>query len=115
MTKGILESFIYIGYGILIFILMYALMKLGNMLFKEESLGGGDIKLMSALGMIAKPLVSVLSLSLAAFIALPCSLYFLIKKKDKIIPFGPFLVIGVLIIMILGIDTNDIVSFLTNK
>ena len=115
ITKGFIEALIYVGYGLLMFMLMFCLMKFGNILFKEESLGGGDIKLMGILGMISKPLVSVASLSLAAFIALPCSLYFMIKNKDKIMPFGPFIVMGVLVIMIFGIETSDIVKFLTNR
>ena len=112
IAKGILEACTYVVYGLMMFAIMYLLMKLGNFLFKEESLGGGDIKLMGILGMINKPLVSVLSLSVSAFIALPCSLYLYYRKKDKVIPFGPFLVAGVLLIMFLGIDTKDIIDFL---
>ena len=97
------------------FLFMYGLMKLGNLLFKEESLGGGDIKLMAVLGMTVKPLVSVLSLSLGAFLALPGSIYLLLKKKDKIIPFGPFIVGAFIIVMLMGIDTQDIINYLTNK
>ena len=113
ITKGILEACTYVVYGLIMFSLMYALMKFGNALFKKESLGGGDIKLMGILGMINKPIVSMVSLSLAAFIALPCSIYFLKKNKDKVIPFGPFIVLGFIIIMFLGIDTKDIIEFLT--
>ncbi|MBQ6546816.1 MAG: prepilin peptidase [Bacilli bacterium] len=113
IDKGILDACTYVVYGLLMFGLMYALMKFGNALFKKESLGGGDIKLMGILGMINKPIVSITALSLAAFIALPCSIYFLKKNKDKVIPFGPFIVIGFILIMFLGIDTNDIIKFLT--
>ena len=115
LKRGILSACTYAVFGLMMFLLMFLLMKLGNALFKEESLGGGDIKLMGILGMINKPLVSVLSLSLSAFIALPCSLYLYLSKKDKVIPFGPFLVVGAIIIMLLGIDTNDIVTFLTKN
>lgn len=112
ISRGLVGACIYTIYGLIMFLLMYLLMKLGNFLFKEESLGGGDIKLMGILGMISKPLVSSLSLSVAAFIALPCSLYLYFLKKDKVIPFGPFLVAGVLLIMFLGIDTKTIIDFL---
>ena len=113
VLRGILDACSYAVYGLIMFALMYLLMKFGNALFKQESLGGGDIKLMGILGMINKPIVSITSLSLAAFIALPCSVYFLKKNKDKVIPFGPFIVIGFMLIMFFGIDTQDIIKFLT--
>lgn len=113
IAKGILNACSYMVYGLIMFLLMYLLMKLGNALFSKESLGGGDIKLVGVLGMINKPLVSLFSLSLAAFIALPCSLYFLKANKDKMIPFGPFLVIGFISILFLEVDTTSIISFLT--
>lgn len=112
ITKGFLDACSYVVFGLIMFLFMFALMKIGNALFKEESLGGGDIKLMGILGMTFKPLLSVASLTLAAFIALPCSLYLMISKKDKIIPFGPFIIAGFIIIMFTGIDARDIVEFL---
>ena len=113
ISKGILDACTYAVYGLMMFLLMYLLMKFGNAIFKKESLGGGDIKLMGILGMINKPLVSVTALTIAAFVALPCSVYFLKKNKDKAIPFGPFIVIGFLLIMFFGIDVKDIIEFLT--
>ena len=113
ISKGFLDACTYVFYGLIMFLLMYALMKFGNALFKEESLGGGDIKLMGILGMINKPLVSVLGLSIAAMAALPCSTYFLIRKKDNKIPFGPFIVFGFILIFLLDIDTQTIIDFLT--
>jgi len=113
ISKGILDACTYAVYGLIMFLLMYLLMKFGNAVFKKESLGGGDIKLMGILGMINKPLVSITGLTIAAFIALPCSIYFLKNNKDRVIPFGPFIAAGFLLIMFLGIDVKDIVEFLT--
>lgn len=113
LVLGIVNACTYAVYGLVMFLLMYLLMKLGNALFQKESLGGGDIKLMGILGMINKPLVSLCALSFASFVALPCSIYFLKTNKDKVIPFGPFIVIGFILIMFLGIDTTDIIEFLT--
>ena len=115
ITKGFVDACVYIIYGIMIFLLMYLLMIFGNAVFKEESLGGGDIKLMGILGMIHKPIISVTSLALASLIALPVSIFFLKKNKDRIIPFGPFLVAALLIITLTGLNTDTIVNFLTNK
>lgn len=115
ITKGFVSACTYVIYGLMIFMLMYLLMKVGNILFKEESLGGGDIKLMGVLGMLNKPIVSVVSLALAAIMALPISVFFLRKNNDKHIPFGPFLVGAMLIIVLTGLSVNDIVAFLTKQ
>lgn len=36
ISKGFLEACTYVVYGLIMFIFMYLLMKLGNFLFKEE-------------------------------------------------------------------------------
>ena len=112
LTKGVKGSLIYLGYGLLMFMFMFILMKLGNAIFKEESLGGGDIKLMAVLGMTLKPIMSFFALSTGALLALPISLYIYKSKKDKIIPFGPFILCGFLIIMFAQVDTETIFSLL---
>lgn len=109
---GPLKALIYLGYGTLMFLFMFVLMKLGNAIFKEESLGGGDIKLMGVLGMTLKPILSFFSLSIGAFLALPVSLYLYKTKKDKIIPFGPFIICGFLIVLFTKLDTNVIFNLL---
>lgn len=113
ISKGFVEACKYSVYGLLMFILMFLLMKLGNALFKEESLGGGDIKLMGALGTTMIPFLSFSSLTLGAILALPISIYIYIKNKDKVIPFGPFIIAGFLIIMFTKIDFNEIINMLT--
>lgn len=110
--KGIGAMVTYLLYGALMFLFMFVLMKLGNAVFKEESLGGGDIKLMGVLGMTLKPIMSFFSLSIGAFVALPISLYIYKTKKDKIIPFGPFIVAGFLIVLFMKIDVQTIVDLL---
>ena len=99
-------------FGLSMFIFMYLLMLLGNKLFKEESLGGGDIKLLFVLGMTVPLVLSFLGVALASFIALPVSLIILYKKKDKIVPFGPFLVGAFLIIILLKLDIDKVYTFL---
>ena len=113
ISKGFLEACTYVVYGLIMFIFMYLLMKLGNFLFKEESLGGGDIKLMGVLGQLFNPFMSFISLALASLIAIPSSLFFNIKKKDNIIPFGPFITGGFLIMLFSKLDLQTILDFLT--
>ena len=113
ISKGFLDACTFVVYGLIMFLFMFALMKLGNFLFKEESLGGGDIKLMGILGMTLPPLLSFSSLTLAALMALPGSLFFYLKRKDKIIPFGPFIVGGFLIIIFSKITTPELIELIT--
>lgn len=74
------------GYG---FLFVAAL--LGNWLFKKESMGGGDLKLMGMMGaFIGLPQIFYVFM-LAPFIALPFALWYRAVKKEEQIPFGPFL------------------------
>ncbi len=99
--------------GIIMFIIMYLLKKLGDFLFKKESMGGGDIKLMFIFGLIFDLPVACISICLAAFIALPTIVLLLPKLKDKEIPFGPFLAISAIILLLFKVDTGLIVDLLT--
>lgn len=84
--------------GLFVFIMMYLLMILGNYLFKRESLGGGDIKLSFVAGLALGPAMGMLYICLAAFLALPYAIYVMIKNKESMLPFGPFLATSMLLI-----------------
>ena len=77
---------------------------LGDFIFKRESLGGGDIKLMFLFGMVLGLPMSVATIFLATFIAFPVAIYVLFSRKDNLIPFGPFLAMGAILIHISKID-----------
>ena len=99
--------------GLSLFFFMYCLMKLGNALFKKESLGGGDVKLFFVLGLVIDPFLGLVTIFLASLIALPVSLYLLYKNKEHMIPFGPFILIAFLIVFFSKITTSEIFEFLT--
>lgn len=84
--------------GLIIFIIMYGLMLLGNFLFKKESLGGGDIKLSFIAGLVLGVKLGIFYIVLAAFLAFPYAVYITIRNKENMLPFGPFLVSSLLII-----------------
>lgn len=98
----------YLVFGLIMFLFMYFVMLLGNLLFKKESLGGGDIKLLFVLGMCLPIQLSFVSLIVSVILALPLSIYLLFSHKDRVLPFGPFLVSGTLLILMLKIDVNQI-------
>ncbi len=101
--------------GILAFGIMFAIMKFGEYIFKKECLGGADVKLMFLIGVTLEPLLSLLVIILASVIALPVSLFLMAKNKESIIPFGPFIMIGLLIIFFTKLNSGEIIEFLLRK
>ena len=112
---GVKPFILAIFSGFICFLIMYLIMKFGEFIFKKECLGGADVKLMILSGVTLEPFLSLLVIILASFIALPVSLLLLFRHKENIIPFGPFLVIGILVIFFLKLDTMSIVGFLLGR
>lgn len=110
----IYQTCLDILFGILSFITMLVIKKIGDAIFKQESLGGGDIKLMFLVGLVLGYEMAICNIFLATFIAFPIALYLLIKKKDNIIPFGPFLSMSAIILYISGLDFAKIIDFIIN-
>lgn len=117
-----IEIFCVYGYKVLLYrilsafisgIIMFLLKKLGDFLFKKESMGGGDIKLLFVLGLTLGWPLAIISIFLAAIIGLPIALIICIRKKDHILPFGPFLGMSAILILFSKIDINQIIDFLT--
>lgn len=117
----IIEIFIKDGFNILLsnllnaiimFIIMFIIKKIGDLLFKRESMGGGDIKLMFIYGLVLGWPTSCISICLASFIGLPISLMLLKKNNNHEVPFGPFLAISAIIIILCKIDINTIIDIL---
>lgn len=109
---GLFGTLFHIGTGCFLFFLMYFIMIIGNYFFKKESMGGADIKLMFLFGLVLDPLLGTMSIFLGSFIALPISLLLYYIKRDKVIPFGPFLTIALLLIFFTKLTPTDILSFL---
>ena len=98
--------------GILAFITMFLLKKLGDFLFKKESMGGGDIKLLGVFGLVIGYPMSLLTIFLGAIIALPISLITIKNNSSHIIPFGPFLALGAILILLSQLDINTLQNLL---
>lgn len=111
-TVGIINTCENIFNGILAFLTMYALKLLGDFIFNKESLGGGDIKLMFLFGLVLGYDMAIVSVFLGTFLAFPIALYVLIRRKDNMIPFGPFLAIGAIFILITKLNLDKIINFL---
>lgn len=109
---GLYDTSLKILAGIGAFVTMYLIKKIGDILFKQESLGGGDIKLMFLVGLVIGYPMSVCNIFFATFIAFPLALFLLIFKKDNIIPFGPFLSMAAILLYIWGINFTDVINFI---
>jgi len=99
---GIKETSVYIASAIIMFLLMWVIKLLGDKAFKKESLGGGDIKLMIPLGLTLGLINAVTSLLISSSLALLASIIMLRKSEENIVPFGPFLLLGTIIMFILA-------------
>ena len=101
--------------GIVLFIIMYLIMLLGEKLFKKESLGGADVKLLFLFGLVLEPMMGIVAIFLASLIALPISLIVLLKNKTHMIPFGPFLILALIMLFYSGISMDRIMQFIIFK
>ena len=98
LHTGIVSALMSLVYGLIIFGVAYLLMLFGSLAFKQEALGGGDIKLSFVAGMVLGVKLGILYIVLASFLAFPYAVYVTLKNKDNMLPFGPFLVSSLLII-----------------
>ena len=109
---GLYETSLRVLAGLGSFATMYLVKKVGDIMFKQESLGGGDIKLMFLIGLVIGYPMAICNIFFATFIAFPIALFLLIFKKDNIIPFWPFLSMSGIILYIWGLTFSDIITFL---
>lgn len=109
---GFYETSLKVLAGIGSFLTMLLIKKVGDIIFKQESLGGGDIKLMFLVGLVIGYPMAVSNIFLATFIAFPIALFLLISKKDNIIPFGPFLSMAAIILFVWGLNFTDIINYI---
>jgi leader peptidase (prepilin peptidase)/N-methyltransferase len=84
------------------FALLFAVARVGQWAFKEEAMGGGDIKMMAMVGAFVadwrKVLLTVfLGALLGSLIFVPLSL-----KKKRLVPFGVFLALGAAVTFVAG-------------
>ncbi len=85
---GLMDSAlgVFAGGGILIFTGW-----LGSIVFKKESMGGGDVKLLALIGAFIGWEKAILVFFFAPLTAILFALYMKYFKKSETIPFGPFL------------------------
>ena len=108
ISIGFKASMMSLIYGIASLLIMLSIKTLGDIIFKKESMGGGDIKLMFTFGLVLGIPSSVASIFIASFIGLPISLIMMKKNSSHELPFGPYLSIAAIILLLSGIDVVNV-------
>lgn len=95
-----------LGFGLSGFIIgggiIYAMGLLGDILFKKESMGGGDVKLMALIGAFMGWKLALLTFFLAPFFGAVYGIIERIRTKDNTMAYGPFLVLSALVSLVWG-------------
>lgn len=115
IIKGIDGFLAAIVNAILFFIVMYLIKLIGDFIFKQESLGGGDIKLMFMIGLAFHIKAIVVIIFVASFIALPYAVIIMIRKKEAMVPYGPFLSLTAIALILLKqnfISLIDLIDYI---
>ena len=91
---------------------IYAMGVLGDFLFKKESMGGGDVKLMAMMGAFLGWQSAFLTFFIAPFFGAIYGIIEKIRTKDTAIAYGPFLVLAALIVLFFK---NRIIYLILNQ
>ena len=97
----------FAGCGIVWFVRIF-----GTLAFGKEAMGLGDVHLMGAAGAVIGPLFVVLAFFIAPFFGLAWAGFQMFFKKIRQIPYGPFLSLGILVVMILHDLILNRISFI---
>ena len=86
----------FVGCGI-----VWGIRIFGTLAFGKEAMGIGDVNLMGAAGAVIGPILVVMAFFIAPFFGLAWAGFQMFFKKIRQIPYGPFLSLGILVVMIL--------------
>ncbi len=82
--------------------LLYTTGLFGDLVFRKESMGGGDIKLLAMAGSILGWKLVTMTFFIAPVFALIPGIAVLVLKRSHVIPYGPFLSIALLVSLFAG-------------
>lgn len=108
LVLGIINLFVHNDLGVTIgerlisftfFTLLWGILTIIQNKIKKDFLGGGDLMLFSIVSLFLGGRITVIGVFFASFIAL--IIHFFGKNKKREIPFGPYLVCGFLIALII--------------
>ena len=97
----------FVGCGI-----VWGIRIFGTFAFGKEAMGLGDVHLMGAAGAVIGPIFVVVAFFIAPFFGLAWAGFQMFFKKIRQIPYGPFLSLGILVVMILHDWILNRISFI---
>lgn len=105
-----LESFINSFAGILAGgVSMFLLGIIGELIFRKQALGGGDVKLMAMIGAFLGWKLVILTFFLAPVMGAGVGIFMKIRYRQNVIAYGPYLAFGAIISLLYG---NKILDYL---
>jgi leader peptidase (prepilin peptidase) / N-methyltransferase len=103
------ESLIQAGLGILAGGgSIYLIGRFGEIIFKKESMGGGDVKFLAMIGSILGWQMALLIFFLAPFFGAGVGIMAKLTKGAEIIPYGPYLSLATFLVLLWG---NNILKY----
>ncbi len=97
----------FVGCGI-----VWGIRIFGTLAFGKEAMGLGDVHLMGAAGAVIGPLYVFVAFFVAPFFGLAWAGFQMFFKKIRQIPYGPFLSLGIFVVMILHDWIRDYLKFI---
>lgn len=88
---------------------IYMIGRFGEIVFKKESMGGGDVKFLAMIGSILGWKLALLIFFLAPFFGAVVGIIAKLTKGAEVIPYGPYLSLATFLVILWG---NDILSYL---
>jgi len=82
---------------------LYLIAIVGDLVARQESMGGGDIKLLAMIGAFLGPWNVMAALVYGACLGAVIGIIILITKKDRTIAFGPYLALGGVVSLLWGL------------
>jgi len=88
---------------------LWAVGVVGGLIFKREAMGQGDMKLMAMVGtVIGWQQILLVNLILAPVLGAVVGVILRLKRKQDLLPYGPFLALGTLISIFWGRELLDL-------
>ena len=109
---GFIPTLYALASGIILFIFLLLTKFVGDKVYKRESLGWGDVKFALFMGCTLGLKLGLAALIIGSVLALPFALFYIAKKQEKEIPYGPFLILAVYLVFVFMSPISYLINML---